>query len=93
MRGIKPTTVVTLTPSFVKKCVCVCHFRTSLLFVSKAKAIALPNVRLFYMPMYSICTKKLLVRVRSSLLVTIVFKSTKHFNYLQAYLQQTQTYL
>jgi hypothetical protein len=32
------------------------------------------------------CTKGLLVRIRSSLLVMILRKCTKHYNYLQAYL-------
>jgi hypothetical protein len=35
----------------------------------------------------------MLVSFRSSLLVAIIFKCTKHYNYLQAYLQQTQTFL
>jgi hypothetical protein len=39
------------------------------------------------------CTKRQLVRTRSSLLVTIFYKFTKHYNYLQAYLHSTQAYL
>ncbi len=42
---------------------------------------------------WAMCTKRLLVRIRSSLLVTIIYNFAKHNNYLQAHLHQTQTYL
>jgi hypothetical protein len=37
--------------------------------------------------------QRLVVRIRPSLLVMIIFRFTKHYNYLQAYLHSTQTYL
>jgi hypothetical protein len=39
------------------------------------------------------CTKRLPVRIRLSLIVTIIYRCTNHYNYLQAYLHQTQIYL
>ncbi len=40
-----------------------------------------------------ICTKRLLVRIRSSLLANIIFRFTKYYNCLPAYLHSTHTYL
>ncbi len=37
--------------------------------------------------------EKTTVRIRSSLLVTIIYNFPKHYNYLQAHIHQTQTYL
>jgi hypothetical protein len=37
-----------------------------------------------------LCMKRLLVTIRSSILLMIIGK--KHYNYLQAYLQKLQTY-
>ncbi len=39
------------------------------------------------------CTKRLLVKIRSSLLLTINYECTKHYNYLQAYSHKIQRYL
>jgi hypothetical protein len=40
-----------------------------------------------------ICTKRLLVTIRSSLVVMIIDNAAKPFNYLQLYLQKLQTCL
>ncbi len=37
--------------------------------------------------------KRLVVKIESSLLLTIIYKYTKHYNYLQAYLPKLQAYL
>jgi hypothetical protein len=36
------------------------------------------------------CTKRLLVNFKSSLLLTIIYKCTKHYDYLQTYLQASK---
>ncbi len=41
----------------------------------------------------SMCTNRLLVNFKSSLLLMIIYKCTKHYNYLQAHLHLIQTYL
>ncbi len=42
---------------------------------------------------HTMCTERLFVRFRSSLFVKIIYKCTKHYNYLHAYLHLAQTYL
>ncbi len=43
-----------------------------------------------FIPFY-LCMKRLLVKIRSSLLLIIIYKFTKHCNYLQVYWQNIQT--
>jgi hypothetical protein len=42
---------------------------------------------------HTMCTERILVSIRSSVLVKIIYKCTKHYNYLHAYLHLAQTYL
>jgi hypothetical protein len=40
----------------------------------------------------TICTKRLQVTIRSSLLLMMIYNCIKHYNYLQAHLHEIQTY-